>query len=596
MDNPQQTLLHLTSRGGKVRTQQTGAVGRFINQVGQPINNINKFGLLHYSIPKTLDFLDEGNRTFGIRVTYRQTLAGGKNVTLDIPVTLPLMDYYNMKVDTMSTQGVCLTEVLQTSINWAIQKEWTKNSEHNTGNVGPSPIRGPTVSNRIGCIVRMTDDKKLQFLFGYRGERNVVMNTGRLQAIRWTGAIHANSGSPVPVQAEGANPDEDEPAILAQNNCDYRWIDTAGVAWNMAPFPGEGANVQHGILAEFQLHKVMFYNLSPRLQLLFGADSKALESPTQWLRDKWVNYATGATGNDYSHYEERGRIILVNYLCAVDQQVPGIPTRTGLIDFTMPIQPNMYPPSFMFLQLTAQGTKTKVLGHNAERGGWSVPCAANQFKSKYDNFPGFDKGYTTFVYNEKQARNIPAMMNRQQGAYAVSGAYYYEYQTKQENNPLWPGAGQPNPNNYPEFLFPDDGNLPQSERFDQIPYDPASVVVGEIYPELRNYSLVINTDFAGEAAGDNNHKFGSRMIHYGDIATQTCLAHKNPREDKQFGMQQVVEAPTFTVSMIDPNWIYTDVPNSTLQSLNCLLMWGDTSENVEDTCANPVQFSMIASQ
>ena len=41
----------------------------------------------------------------------------------------------------------------------------------------------------------------------------------------------------------------------------------------------------------------------------------------------------------------------------------------------------------MFLQLTAQGTKSKILGQGDERGGWAVPTPQNQWCSKYENFP-----------------------------------------------------------------------------------------------------------------------------------------------------------------------------------------------------------------
>ena len=93
MDNPQQVLLHLTSRGAKVRTLEQGAIGKFTNMATQPINNINKYGLLHYSIPKQMDLLNDANRSFTLRIRFHS----GKFI--DIPVILPAMDYYGMRLD-----------------------------------------------------------------------------------------------------------------------------------------------------------------------------------------------------------------------------------------------------------------------------------------------------------------------------------------------------------------------------------------------------------------------------------------------------------------------------------------------------------------
>ena len=90
-------------------------------------------------------------------------------------------------------------------------------------------------------------------------------------------------------------------------------------------------------------------------------------------------------------------------------------------------------------------------------------------------------------------------------------------------------------------------------------------------------------------------RLGSNIIHFGDLTTQTALKHKSKNQAFDNG-GAVSEAPTFTVSMIDPNWIYTDVPNSTLQTLDVVLMWGDTSENVVGASAYPVQVTLVAGQ
>ena len=66
MDNPGQFLIHITNRGDKVFSTQIGDVEQFSVNTRQPIKDINKFGLLHYSIPKQIDMLNETNNEFSI--------------------------------------------------------------------------------------------------------------------------------------------------------------------------------------------------------------------------------------------------------------------------------------------------------------------------------------------------------------------------------------------------------------------------------------------------------------------------------------------------------------------------------------------------
>ena len=167
MISPDQTLLHLTSRGSRVRTLEDGAVGQWINSSQQPIHNVNKFGLLHYSVPKTLDTVHATNRQFTILFRYKD------GTTKSIPVTLPLMDYYGTTLDSagggevLYTNQSCFTEILQTSINWAIQLD-------GYNHVAPlPPPRGSDKANRLGCVVKMKYGR-LKFLFGYRGNVHTV--------------------------------------------------------------------------------------------------------------------------------------------------------------------------------------------------------------------------------------------------------------------------------------------------------------------------------------------------------------------------------------------------------------------------------------
>ena len=242
----------------------------------------------------------------------------------------------------------------------------------------------------------------------------------------------------------------------------------------------------------------------------------------------------------------------------------------------MEVRPNIFPPSFLFLALTIQGTKSKVLGHAAERGGWSVPTSANQFKSKYDNLPNSDK--ERFNYSPYDVRQPAAALNLpvNKRTYVVEGS--------------WLNKGEP------------------SNQFDQLPFGAGATAykdsgeAGFIIKEIDNFSLTTapTLNNQGKIIGsqdydyDLDHRWGSRLVLFGDTKYKTAPATKRPRGDKQFG--QFNESPTFTVSMIDANWIYTDVPNSTLQTLGLKLLWGDTADPVTDTSPYPVQITMIASQ
>ena len=175
MISPEQTLLHLTSSGIRVR-KKDGMAGSFINDTNQPLRNVNKFGLLHYSIPKTLDMLTYRNRMFRIRFEFMN----GEDAIIDVP--LPLMDYHKMTIDAthdddrLDPNAACLTEVLQTSINWAIQSYERPRDPNRVTPPMPPPfeITGRGRLNRLGCIVRWADDGRLEFYFGYRGNLHTV--------------------------------------------------------------------------------------------------------------------------------------------------------------------------------------------------------------------------------------------------------------------------------------------------------------------------------------------------------------------------------------------------------------------------------------
>ena len=51
----------------------------------------------------------------------------------------------------------------------------------------------------------------------------------------------------------------------------------------------------------------------------------------------------------------------------------------------------------------------------------------------------------------------------------------------------------------------------------------------------------------------------------------------------------------FTMSLIEPNYIYTQTENITMQTIDLQLLFGDTSEIVNAESPQPVQLSLIAS-
>ncbi len=94
----------------------------------------------------------------------------------------------------------------------------------------------------------------------------------------------------------------------------------------------------------------------------------------------------------------------------------------------------------------------------------------------------------------------------------------------------------------------------------------------------------------------------SGLIKFGRIDGKP-LMRRFPRGDMNhalaqgsgFGTGPYSKSPVFTVSLIEPNFIFTSTENSTMQTFDIRLMWGDTSEPVEGIAGNPVHFSIIAS-
>ena len=84
MDNPGQHLIHLTSRGPSVYNSfGVGGVGEFKVMAKQPLKDINKFGMLHYSVPKMCDHVV--NETFELFIKF----ADGNEIVVPVLVLSP---------------------------------------------------------------------------------------------------------------------------------------------------------------------------------------------------------------------------------------------------------------------------------------------------------------------------------------------------------------------------------------------------------------------------------------------------------------------------------------------------------------------------
>ena len=380
------------------------------------------------------------------------------------------------------------------------------------------------------------------------------------------------------------------PGVMVQNTNQYNWIDTKGNPQSTLMDKPNNMSAQ-AFINHFQLKEVQFLGLSQRLQYILGSPSSGVNS-TKLAQEYSVAPENAGTTLEESRVVERGRVCLVNYKWDINVNPQPANLKSQIIQVTMQVAPNMYAPSMMFLNLTTQGTKTKVLGHEAERGGWAVPCDAADFTSVFTNYPWLsqDVGVDEREYSVDQARNIPFLMNLKTQSLASEGAktaniYYHG------DEPL---------------------------QFDAVPLNPEGVVFSRNVQGVTqnflcedNYSLVTNGPGSvnvfqkvidptnGEGLADT-FKFGSRMIHYGTIdATRYPHAPAVASPRSKFGPfhRGFSTSPAFTVSMITPMWIYTDVPNSTVQTLDVQLMWGDTSENiVTGFSVQPFQISLIASQ
>ena len=564
MNVPQQYLIHIANRGPETFAQVSGDPGKFKCFMKQPLKDINKFGLMMYSIPKTLDILQRTNQQFNLVFEFES----GQEVI--VPVTIPRLDYYDMYIsqeeDKSGTNGanglddgqyrskkrLSFDEVLQTSINWAIMEQFDQPL-----GVGFAPPLGrrlcDDIMSRIGCIVQFVKSTGcFKFLFGYKGMRGLAVAPAPIAGTigqAYNAGVLANSGAPCPtvVWAAGGAPLD---IAIAGSNGTYEFVSPDNHYYRAAAADGNGgvANGYDPVTAytalpgnnladaypQIHLTGVRFSNVPQRLQYMLGLDSSHSGSNIQQV-------------NGMNMTITRGRMILVNYSANTGGGIP-----TGLIEFPCPLPPNLDPPSFLYLQLLVPGTRSKILGQSDERGGWALPTTQNMYMSKYDNLPKL------FKYDPTSSRLMPAV---------TSQATYDQFFANTAPNA--DGIGF---------------------NFDPIPVQGGARVTN------ANWSLTPNNDrsrfirIGGTSAnGDRNSiEAGARKRLRSNYPAD---ASKSPA----FGVGLWRQSSCFTTTLIEPNWLYTSVENVTMQTVDAQLMFGDTSETVETQTGQPVQFTIIAS-
>ncbi len=572
MDNPNQYLVHLTSRGPKVYGQD-GAAGKFKCVTTQPLKDINKFGLLHYSIPKQMDPLTSANNQFTLRLKFSEEDANGR-VYLDVPVTIPELDYNSVVVagdvdhtfidgDFHSNQNrakasaarfgapsrnkmmLAFDEILQCSINWALMEAF---DQHDGGGVNPQGTIAMQCLARIGCIVNY-DPKEGRYMFqiGYRGY-NALQNDADPAARAYAAGTMANSGEPWPVMAVPAV------GIAASATGQYTFRSAAGTLRANNDPCLVGGNYNQGAIDQASLVGFEFRNLSMRLQLMMGAGAADLGQTVEYPPNQIFT---------------RGRVRLVNYTNA-----NGIPQESGLFGLGMTIAPNLDAPSMLYLQLTVPGTKTKILGQADERGGWAIPTPSNAYVSTWDNAP------TGTRYTVGQSRFMPYVdAQAQLPAPAFTNALYLTYQT---NAPAAAPAALAAADAARRKLMGRDG---LGYNFDPIPHagDTPNPAVNNLCP-VNDFGPQTCTMIKFKNKSDFHKR--ARVSHRTTLGGLPCAG---------FGAGMTRINPVFTTSMIEPNWIYTQTSDSTIQTFDVELLWGDTSEPIHTSNGHPVQLSIIAS-
>ena len=287
-----------------------------------------------------------------------------------------------------------------------------------------------------------------------------------------------------------------------------------------------------------QIFGIALKDLSPRMQLFIGSEDDILDS------GKEVFFTPNDTNT-------RGRVRLVTY------QINN--TVYPYVKIAGDVQPNLDPPSFLFLQMSGTGTKSRILGQQDERGGFAIPTPQNAYRSNYVNLPG------GLDYHPKNARFIPAVKSAANPQQQYDTIFMNKPQTRS-------GVGF---------------------NYDYIPLNSSGLLAGTGVYGRDNYNLIA-------AAGPLSSLL---KIGFTDYRNERPLQKFHRQGSRQYGGEQAAgfgtgpnrHSSVFTVSMIEPNFVYTSTENVTIQTFHLRLLWGDTSEVVEGEAPNPVQFSLVAS-
>ena len=584
MDNPGQHLIHVTNRGPSVFGSMS--LGEFKVSMKQPIKDINKFGMLHYAVPKMVDHVV--NEKFTVRLHN-----DNQSEVIDIIVELPAGDYNNCYEGHLSTHGfgrdtpifvrpkaqLCFDEILQCKINWAIMREYGRRIAR------PNPTAFEMLLGRIGCVVERPEETGCYSIsFGYKGEQNIRANVNgadgnAVDYIMYTGPLQPNTGSPF------------QP---------YRVITPQGLAVGGPigaqnkpnPMPNRAGNIRlldpyNDIIAvnvnDDQIFKdvallggVEILDLSMRLQLMMGFLTADTPEATKAQQRKTV-----------------GRMQLRNY------PHPLFVFNTGVWTITAPLQPNLSPPSMMYLQLTVPGTRSKILGQSDERGGWAIPTPSNQFVSTYLNYP-----LGPHPYHRRMVRKKPVvrsnltfnfhMRQRGLGANRNGNGYNmdpfpvgYSANAVGVVTRMWPKPFA-QANAPPVYGWAGGAAMPAALLADSVVANTNDV------PNMRNWNVDNNampySPLIGFGEETSNKKPMKRLSGYYGGTTNSMTG-----VNSGFGCSKTRNNPFFTVSLIEPNFIFTTTENTTMQTFDMRLMWGDTSETVDGLSGYPCQFSIIAS-
>ena len=580
--NPRETLIHVTSFGENA-VVKSGST-HFQNYSKAPMKDINKVGLVHYAVPKIMDHLDANNNTFYINFEFAadsdDSKAGNMGNEVDIRVELPLLDYYSVKDATVSDQHHStqknlhsgtneesfdkdrhdFEEILQTTINRAIIDKFDRimNPHIQTNDRTPTGYDDAATRyqclSRLNCIVEFNYETGVYDLFfGYRGAFEIQHANGLSKDGPFVAA-----GTKDPVTGlDTSNAIPKEPSYIVDKTkfqhytgmpCDLGDGKYHGAVAPLLSNGGEGyfktpthdynghrcwkQNVRAtpAIEQQMTLTSVGIYGLSPRLQLMFGARSASI-------------YGTAVNLD----VKTRGWVALLRYTTANNNLLP-------IIKIEMEAAPDLEPPSFLIMQLTTQGTRSKILGHEDEKGGWAIPTAPGEYASNYKNNIG--QFYPLFDHNRQF---IPVRVT-------------------------------------PNFMADGHKSIQQWREDIAWPADAVDIWDGFGY----DYDPIPPGGYGGNSATGNGNNFWGMNTLFDFSNTSKHIMFRNLRTSgnkipvsarTKSGFRR--ESGVFTVSMIQPQYVHTQMDDATIQTIDVRLLWGDTATPCFTSTSLPTQASFI---